>query len=67
MVPGVLGVFGVSKPALRGLRPLTAAGVAGEVNVVVGVSEAYGVKRGRDRREASLLRPMRMLINVSRG
>ena len=48
---------------------MTAAGVAGDVVVSVegNVSEAYGVKRGRARREAWLLRVMRMLMKVSRG
>jgi hypothetical protein len=49
------------------LRPLRAAGVAGEVAAVESVfSEAYGVKRGSERREASVLRVMRMLMKVSR-
>jgi hypothetical protein len=67
MVPGVSGVFGlvVSTP-LRALRPFTAAGVAGEV-IMEGVSEAYGVKRGTESFVASVLRVMRMLMNVSRG
>ena len=66
----MLGVFGVvDSTPLRGLRPFTAAGVAGDVVVFVegNFSEAYGVKRGRARREAWLLRVMRMLMKVSRG
>lgn len=66
-MPGVAGVVGAVSTPLRGLRPLRAAGVAGEVAAVESVfSEAYGVKRGSERREASVLRVMRMLMKVSR-